>query len=72
MDNNINFSLSSDTVDNLNAFSEMLQKDVSAILNEALEQYFQREQEKILEKKLEGDSAMTNLDYNEFWDDIDI
>ena len=72
MNNNIKFSLNSDTIDKINTFSEMTQKGVSTILNEALEQYFEKEEEKILEKKLEGDSAMSNLDYDEFWDDIEI
>jgi hypothetical protein len=37
-----------------------------------LELYFQNEQKKLLEKNLENENAMTNLDFNEFWDDVDI
>jgi len=69
---NIKFKLSGDMIDNLSVFSEILKKDASTILNEALGQYFENEQKKLLEKNLESESAMTNLDYNEFWDDLDI
>jgi hypothetical protein len=60
------------TVDNLHLFSEMLNKDINTMLEEALEQYFDNEQKKILEKNISDDSAMTNLDFDEFWDDVDI
>ena len=66
----IEFKLS--TVDNLHLFSEMLNKDINTILEEALEQYFDNVQKKIMEKNINDDSAMTNLDFNEFWDDLDI
>ncbi|MBL6969925.1 MAG: hypothetical protein ISR68_00835 [Campylobacterales bacterium] len=69
---NINFSLSSDTIENLHTFSQILNKDYNTMLNEALEQYFEDEQQKLLEKNLEDENAMTNLDYNEFWDGVDL
>ncbi len=70
--NNINFKLNSTTIENLQLFSEILKKDHSTMLNEALEQYFENEQQKLLEKNQEDENAMTNLDFNEFWDDVDI
>ncbi len=69
---NINFSLSSDTIENLHTFSQILNKDYNTMLNEALEQYFEDEQQKLLEKNLEDENAMTNLDYDEFWDGVDL
>ena len=60
------------TVDNLHLFSEMLNKDINTMLEEALEQYFDNEQKKMIEKNISDDSAMTNLDFDEFWDDVDI
>ena len=72
MNDNINFKLNTTIIENLNAFSEILKKDYNTILNEALEQYFETEQQKLLEKNLEDENAMTNLDYNEFWDDVEI
>jgi hypothetical protein len=70
--NNINFTLSSHIINNLENFSELLKKDYNVILNEALEQYFINEEKKLLEKNIDGENAMTNLDFDEFWDDVDI
>ena len=68
----LNFTLSSDNLENLENFTTVLKKDMSTIINEALEDYFEKEQKKLLEKNLEDENAMTNLDFNEFWDDLDI
>jgi len=57
---------------NLEAFSELKKKDISTLINEALEQYFENEQKKLLEKNIEDENAMTNLDFNEFWDDVEL
>ncbi len=57
---------------NLQTFGELLKKDPSVIINEALEEYFEKEQQKILEKNLENENALTNLDFDEFWDDLEI
>jgi len=57
---------------NLEAFSQLKKKDISALINEALEQYFENEQEKLLKKNIEDENAMTNLDFNEFWDDVEL
>ena len=57
---------------NLEAFSELKKTDMSTLINEALEEYFANEQKKLLEKNLADENAMTNLDFNEFWDDVEI
>jgi len=72
MENTIKLELKQDTVDNLIAFSQLLHKDTNKILEEALEQYFDRAQNKLIEKGIEEDATMTNLDYDEFWDGVDI
>ncbi len=72
MSENLKFELTSEVVEDLHTYSELLKKDVNTILNEALDQYFQSENEKLLEKNQENHNAMTNLSYDEFWDDIDI
>lgn len=72
MENTMNIELKQDTVDNLLAFSELLKKDVNKMLEEALEQYFDNEQKKLIEKGIEEDATMTNLDYDEFWDGLDL
>lgn len=65
-------SLNSETVEKLHAFSELLDKDTTTILQEALQQYFEREEKRLLEKKLSEKDPMTNFDFDEFWDGIDI
>ena len=57
---------------NLEAFSELKKKDMSTLINEALETYFVNEEKKLLEKNLADENAMTNLDFDEFWDDVEI
>ncbi len=70
--NPIKIEFKQNTVENLQAFSEILKKDINTMLEEALEQYFESEQQKLMEKNQNDESAMTNLDFNEFWDDVDI
>ena len=72
MEKQLTFELKPDTVDNLLAFRELLGKDVNTMLEEALQRYFEEEQQKLIEKGIEEDASMTNLDYDEFWDGLDI
>jgi len=73
MENDFNFELSHKTVENLQTYSAILEKDVSTILEEALDQYFEKEQEKLeASSALGAEQAMTNLDFDEFWDNVDI
>jgi hypothetical protein len=66
----INFKQS--TIDDLIGFSELLGKDVNVMIEEALEQYYENEQKKLMEKGIDEDASMTNLDYDEFWEGLDI
>lgn len=68
----MNISINPDNYENLENFKEILKKDESTMINEALELYFETEQKKLLEKNLEDENAMTNLDYDEFWDGVDL
>ena len=72
MEDNIKLELTIDNVENLKLFSQIHKKDINQILNEALAKYFDDEQTKLLEKNLEKENAFTNLDYDEFWDGVDI
>ena len=72
MENRIDFTLKPDTIENLKAFSELLKKDISLILEEALDEYFATVQKQLLEKNLADENAMTNLDFDEFWDGVEI
>lgn len=60
------------TVENLQLYSELLDKDVNTMLEEALELYFEAQQKMLLEKNLENENMMTNLDYDEFWDGVEL
>jgi tRNA A37 N6-isopentenylltransferase MiaA len=59
-------------IESLESYSELLNKSINTILDEALSQYFDNEAKKILEKDSEASSMMTNLDFDEFWDGVDI
>ena len=68
----MNITINPDNYENLTNFKEILKKDESTMINEALELYFETEQKKLLEKNLEDENAMTNLSYDEFWGDIEL
>jgi len=72
MEQHIKIEFKQTTVENLQLFSQMLKKDINVMLEEALEQYFDNEQKRLMEKNINDENAMTNLDFNEFWDDVDI
>lgn len=72
MEDNIKIVLKQSTVDDLIGFSELLKKDVNEIIEDALKEYFDNVQKKLLKKGIEEDASMTNLDYDEFWDGLDI
>jgi hypothetical protein len=72
MNDIVNIQFKQSTIDDLLGFSKILNKDVNVMIEEALEQYFENEQKKLIEKGIEEDASMTNLDYDEFWDGLDI
>ena len=69
---NIKIEFKQSTIDDLIGFSELLGKDINFMIEEALEQYFENEQKRLIEKGIDEDASMTNLDYDEFWDGLDI
>ena len=68
----MNISINAENYENLTIFKEILKKDESTMINEALELYFQEEQKKLLEKNIADENAMTNLSFDEFWDDVEL
>lgn len=72
MQNDMIIEFKQTTVENLQLYSELLDKDVNTMLEEALELYFEAQQKMLLEKNLENENMMTNLDYDEFWDGVDL
>jgi len=71
-DDTLKIEFKQSTIDDLLGFSEILKKDVNVMIEEALQLYFENEQKKLIEKGIEEDASMTNLDYDEFWDGLDI
>lgn len=69
---NLNFTLTPANMENLENFTHILKKDTNTLLNEALEMFFLNEEKKLLEKNIADENAMTNLDFNEFWDDVEL
>ena len=65
---NIKLELKMDKIENLELYSKLLNKDINTILDEALEQYFVSENEKLIAKEQNA----TNLSYDEFWSGVDI
>ncbi len=72
MSDEIHFTLKKETVDELRLFSELLKKDYDTILHEALERYFDDARRRMLEKNFEDENMETNLDFDEFWDGVEI
>jgi len=66
------FTLTSSRVEQLKLYSELLKKDINTILDEALEEYFVQKEKELLEKNLENENMLTNLNYDEFWDGVDL
>ena len=66
MNDDRTFTLDAKTTEKLTAFGELLKKDASTMINEALEQYFEAKEEELARQ-----DPMTNLSYDEFWDDMD-
>ncbi|MDD3591310.1 MAG: hypothetical protein PHO65_01565 [Sulfurovum sp.] len=72
MQEEIKIELKHSTVENLQLYSELLGKDANRMLEEALDLYFEAQQKRLLEKNLDNENMMTNLDYDEFWDGVDL
>jgi len=72
MEKSITLELKADKLESLELYAELLKKDINMMLDEALELYFKVEQEKLLGKNQNDENAMTNLDFDEFWDGVDL
>ncbi len=60
------------TVENLHTYSQLLKKDVNTMLEEALAMYFEYAQQMLLKQGMGDDNMMTSLDYDEFWDGVEL
>jgi shikimate kinase len=67
----MNFTLDSNTIESIKTYSQLLHKDTSTIIKEALEDYFAKIEKELLEESMQKESALTNLSYDEFFDGLD-
>lgn len=72
MSREISFVLDAATAEKLSLFGGLLEKDASTMLREALQDYFAKEEKRLLEKKLAEKDPMTDLGFDEFWDGVDL
>lgn len=72
MHEEIKFVLDPGTVEALQTYSALLKKEPSTIINEALQQYFEAAEKQLLEGAMAERDPMTDLDYDEFWDGVDL
>jgi hypothetical protein len=68
LEEQIKIELKLDKLESLKHYAKVLNKDINTMLDEALEKYFIEEQEKIIAKEQNA----TSLDYDEFWDGVDL
>jgi len=64
-------TINSENYERLEAFKELLNKDTSQIVNEALKRYFDEEQQRLVDEDIEKKRAETTLDYDDFWDGVE-
>lgn len=72
MSKDFKFELSIEMMDKIEAYGELLEKDASTMLEEALSQYFMDEEKRLLEKRLSEKDPDTDIGFDEFWDGVDI
>ena len=68
MQKSIKIEIKEDKLEGLEYYSKLLNKDINTMLDEALSQYFVSENEKLIAKE----QNMTNLDFDEFWDGVEL
>ncbi|MCJ7766120.1 MAG: hypothetical protein MUP09_09310 [Thiovulaceae bacterium] len=72
MSSGTTFILDAETVEKLNTFGALLEKETTTMVREALQDYFQKEEKQLLEKKLAEKDPMTDLGFDEFWDGVEL
>ncbi|MBU1642891.1 hypothetical protein KKE54_05975 [bacterium] len=72
MGRDFTFVLDAEMAEKLSLFGGLLAKDTSTMLREALQDYFTKEEKRLLEKKLAEKDPLTDLGFDEFWDGVDL
>jgi len=72
MDEEIKFVLDRETVEALQTYSALLHKEPARMIEEALRGYFEAADRQLLHTAAQERDPMTDLDYDEFWDGVDL
>ena len=68
----MHFTLPQTTIEQLELYSEILKKNPSKIIQEALDKYFSEVEQAMLEQGMESEKKLTTFSNDEFWDGLDI
>ena len=69
MKNIVHMEFKSEMLENLEAYSVLLGKDKTQIIEEALQRYFAEAEQQLAEDK---ERSLTTFSYDEFWDGFEI
>ena len=68
----MNFTLPSTTIEQIELYSNILKKDPSTIIQEALEAYFVELEKSFVQDSMESENKLTTFSNDEFWEGVDI
>ena len=68
----IKFVLDRETFEALQTYSVLLQKEPAQMIKEALRGYFDAAEKQLLQNAAQERDPMTDLDFDEFWDGVDL
>ncbi|MGM0624119.1 MAG: hypothetical protein ACQESH_08905 [Campylobacterota bacterium] len=64
----LEFTLNHEQLQKIELYAKLLHKDSNTLINEALELYFQAQDELLQQQQ----GLETNLDYDEFWEGVEL
>jgi hypothetical protein len=65
-------NISASDFEEIEYYATLYKKDYDTIVHEALKFYFEAQEKARVEKELDDARKETNLDYDEFWDGVDL
>ncbi len=66
------FTLPQSTIEQIELYSDILKRNPSQIIQEALEKYFAEIEQAMLEQDMESEKRLTTFTNDEFWEGLDI
>ncbi len=66
------FTLPQSTIEQIELYSDILKRNPSQIIQEALEKYFAEIEQAMLEQGMESEKRLTTFTNDEFWEGLDI